>query len=157
MGIALALQEYLKGRGVAYQVMSHDRTLHSLATAHVSCIPQDQLAKGVLIKRKDRYLLAIVPASCQVRLRELERWLGQPVSLANEAEVTTIFDDCEPGSIPPVAGAYRLQAVMDECLEGFNHIYFEGGDHRTLVHVTGREFRRLLADVPHARISAPIH
>jgi len=44
-------------------------------------------------------------------------------------------------------------AVMDDRLEGFNDIYFEGGDHRTLVHMTGAEFHRLMADVPHALVS----
>ena len=54
--------------------------------------------------------------------------------------------------MPPVAGAYGLPAVMDDRLEGLHDIYFEGGDHRTLVHVTGREFHRLTANVPHARL-----
>jgi Ala-tRNA(Pro) deacylase len=152
MGIAISLQQYLDGRAVAYEVMAHDRTSTSLETAHISSVPEDNLAKGVLIRRKDGYLLAIVPASCHVQLNEVGRWLKQPVGLATEEEVAAIFRDCEPGSVPPVAGAYGLPAVMDERLEGFNDIYFEGGDHRTLVHVTGAEFHRLMANVPHAPV-----
>jgi len=153
MGIAISLQKYLNGRAVAYEVMAHHRTNTSLATAHASSIPEDNLAKGVLIRRKDGYLLAIVPASCSVQLDEVGRWLKQPVGLATEEEVATIFGDCESGCVPPVAGAYALTAVMDDRLEGFNDIYFEGGDHRTLVHMTGAEFHRLMADVPHALVS----
>ena len=145
MGIAISLQKYLNGRAVAYEVMAHHRTNTSLATAHASSIPEDNLAKGVLIRRKDGYLLAIVPASCNVQLDEVGRWLKQPVGLATEEEVATIFGDCESGCVPPVAGAYGLTAVMDDRLEGFNDIYFEGGDHRTLVHMTGAEFHRLMA------------
>jgi Ala-tRNA(Pro) deacylase len=152
MGIAISLQQYLDGRAVAYEVVAHDRTSTSLETAHISSVPEDNLAKGVLIRRKDGYLLAIVPASCHVQLNEVGRWLKQPVGLATEEEVAAIFRDCEPGSVPPVAGAYGLPAVMDERLEGFNDIYFEGGDHRTLVHVTGAEFHRLMANVPHAPV-----
>lgn len=43
-------------------------------------------------------------------------------------------------TLAPVAGAYGLMAVMDDSFEGFNDVYFEGGDHRTLVHVTGQNF-----------------
>jgi Ala-tRNA(Pro) deacylase len=157
MGIAITLQHYLDGRGVPYEVMTHERTTSSAATAHASAIPEDNLAKGVLIRRKDGYLLAVVPASCHVELVELGRWLDQPVGLATEEEVAALFSDCEAGSVPPVAGAYRLPAVMDDRLEGFSDVYFEAGDHCTLVHVTGREFQRLMVNVPHAAIAARDH
>jgi Ala-tRNA(Pro) deacylase len=45
-------------------------------------------------------------------------------------------------------------AVIDDSLEGSNDIYFEGGDHRTLVHLTGGNFQHLMQDVPHAHIGA---
>jgi Ala-tRNA(Pro) deacylase len=157
MGIALSLQQYLDGRGVPYEVMTHERTLCSSATAHATSIPEDNLAKGVLMRREDGYILAIVPASCHVQLEALAKWLQQPIALASETEASLIFGDCELGCIPPVAGPYDLMAVMDDSLEGFNDIYFEGGDHRTLVHVSGRDFHRLMADVPHAHISARKH
>jgi Ala-tRNA(Pro) deacylase len=157
MGIALSLQHYLDGRGVPYEVMTHDRTLCSAATAQVSAIPEDNLAKGVLMRREDGYLLAIVPSSCHVQIEALAKWLHEPIELATETEASMIFGDCELGSVPPVAGAYGLMGVMDDSLEGFKDIYFEGGDHRTLVHLTGRDFHRLMVEVPHAHISARNH
>ena len=157
MGIAISIRQYLDRRAVAYDVITHDRTNSSLATAHVSSVPENNLAKGVLIRRKDGYLMAIVPASCQVQLDEVGKWLKQPVGLATEEEVEAIFGDCEPGCVPPVAGAYGLPAVMDDRLEGFSDIYFEGGDHRTLIHVTGREFHRLMSNVPHAPVGDRNH
>jgi Ala-tRNA(Pro) deacylase len=157
MSIALSIQHYLEGRGVPYDVMTHERTLCSSATAHAGDIPEDNLAKGVLMRREDGYLLAIVPASCHVQIGAVGRWLQEPVELASETEASMIFGDCELGSVPPVGGAYGLTAVMDDSLEGFKDIYFEGGDHRTLVHVTGRDFHRLMVDVPHAHISTRNH
>lgn len=157
MGISISLQQFLDNRGINYDVTTHTPTKHSLATAHASHIPEDNLAKGILLRHRDGYLLAIVPASRKVGIDELGAWLNQPIGFATEEEVANVFADCEPGSVPPVASAYGLWSVMDDSLEGFEHIYFEGGDHRTLVHVTGREFRRLMSDVPHARFSAPLH
>lgn len=154
MAIALSLQEYLTGRGVSYEVMTHKRTMSSSATARASDISEDNLAKGVLLRREDGYLLAIVPASCRVELEALSKWLKQPIALASESEASTIFGDCELGCVPPVAGPYDLMAVVDDSLEGSKDIYFEGGDHSTLVHVTGRQFHHLMSDVPHAHISA---
>ena len=157
MGIAPSLQQYFDDRDVLYDVVTHDRTMRSSATAEAGGIAEDNLAKGVLIRRKDGFVLAIIPTSCHVSLDTLGTWLQQPVGLASEAEVATVFGDCALGAILPVAGAYGLQAVMDDSLEGFDDIYFEGGDHRTLVRLKGREFHRLMADVPHAHIGARNH
>lgn len=154
MTIAQSLQQYLEERHVPYEVTTHKRTVCSSATAHASSIPSDKLAKGVLIRQRDGFLLAVVPASCHVELSKVGRWLSKPVALATEDDVTEIFGDCEPGSVPPVGAAYGLAAVMDDRLEGLSDIYFEGGDHRSLVHLAGDDFDRLMDGVPHARIGA---
>jgi Ala-tRNA(Pro) deacylase len=157
MAMALSLQRYLDGRGCSYDVLSHERTLHATDTAHASNVPKDNLAKGVLIRRKDGYLLAIVPASCHVDLDAVASFIRHPVGLATEEEVAAVFDDCEAGAIPPVGSAYGLTSVIDDGLEGLNEIYFDGGDHRTLIHIKGRDFHRLTADVPHAQIAIRNH
>lgn len=157
MTVSRSVQDLLDGRAVTYEFLPHRRTLRSHETAEVCAIPEDNLAKGVLLRRKGGYLLAIVPASCHVRLEAVADWLRQPVGLASEQEVAEVFADCESGSIPPVAAAYGLSAVMDDRLEGFGEIYLEGGDHCTLVHISGRDFHRLTAEVPHACIAARNH
>ena len=54
----------------------------------------------------------------------------------------------------PIFGApYRIASVVDDGLERRDDIYFEGGDHRTLVHVSGDGFERLMYGMPHGRIS----
>jgi Ala-tRNA(Pro) deacylase len=157
MAISPTLQRHLEDHQVSFDVLAHERTLHSLATAKAGSVPEDNLAKAILIRKQDGFLLAIVPASRNVALDALGRWLKQPVCLATEEDVAAIFDDCEPGAVPPIADAFGLPAVMDEHLEGLSHIYFEGGDHCTLVHLRGGDFRRLTARTPHAPIGTPIH
>lgn len=154
MGIANTLQQYLAAQSVPYDVLEHKRTGCSARTADASHVPAECLAKGVVVKHREGYLLAIVPASRQVQLEEVGRWLHRPVGLATEEEASGLFPDCEPGAVPPIAAAYGLSAVVDESLERQEHIYFEGGDHRVLVHVTGPEFHRLMEKVPHGHFIA---
>jgi Ala-tRNA(Pro) deacylase len=154
MGIAITLQQFLEGQSVTYEVLEHKRTGCSQRTADASHVPSECLAKGVVVKHKEGYILTIVPASRQVRLEEVGRWLKRPVALALEEEVSALFPDCEYGAVPPIAAAYGLTAVVDASLEGHEHIYFEGGDHRALVHVTGAQFHRLMEKVPHGQFSA---
>ncbi len=153
MGIAPTLQKYLEDHGIEYDVLTHTQTSYSSGTAAASHVSGDCLAKGVVVKRDKGYLLAIVPASSRVELEELGRWLKQPVEMATEEEISALFQDCDMGAVPPVGDAYGLRAVVDESLDGHEDVYLEGGDHRTLVHLSGTQFHRLMEKVPRERFS----
>ncbi|MET0569506.1 MAG: YbaK/EbsC family protein [Hyphomicrobiaceae bacterium] len=153
MAIANTLQRYLNNESIPYDVLEHRPTACSARTADASHVPGECLAKGVVVKHKNGYVLTVIPASRQVRLDEVGRWLDRPVALATEEEASALFPDCEHGAVPPIAAAYGLPAVVDAGLEGRADIYFEGGDHRALVHVTGAQFHRLMENVPHGQFS----
>lgn len=156
MGIAISLQNYLDSHAIAYDCLPHRRTGCSTDTADVSQISSENLAKAVVLKRREGYILAVVPASSQVLLDGVGGWLRQPVSLATEDEIAALFPDCEPGAVPPVAAAYGLRSLVDDSLEGRTDIYFEAGDHRTLVHVSGETFHKLVEKVPHGQFCRPM-
>jgi Ala-tRNA(Pro) deacylase len=48
-----------------------------------------------------------------------------------------------------------VPVVLDESFSEEGDVYFEGGDHKTLVHVTGADFRTLLQGAKVARFSHP--
>ena len=153
MTISSAVHNYLNRAGVPYDVMLHERTDCALQSARAAGIPADKLAKGVLLRRSKGFVLAIVPATRQVQLEKVGSCLHDPVCLAAETEVTKLFDDCEPGSVPPLGEAFGIMTIVDESLEGLPDIFFEGGDHYSLIHVSGSDFDELTADDLHARIS----
>ena len=121
------------------------------AAAHVM---RDRVAKAVLVQAGDNYMLAVVPASRQVLFDRLQTWLGRPVRLAAERESEDLFGDCDLGAIPPVGDAYNVETVMDDSLVDADDIYFEGGDHRTLVHMRAEDWRKLTKDTAHGAFSA---
>jgi Ala-tRNA(Pro) deacylase len=151
MAIALTLKDYLDKNCVLYDTVQHRKTGCSAETAEASHVPCDRLAKGVLVKRRGGFLLAVLPASRHIELADLGHWLRQPVGLATEDEIAEIFDDCARGAVPALATPYGVKAVVDQSLSSQPDIYFEGGDHCTLVHLDGRSFDRLMTKVPHAR------
>lgn len=154
MGVAMTVQQYLDDRHVPYDVIKHCKTGSSTMTAQACHVPGRRLAKGVVVKCDDVYLLAVVPATRHVSLDRIAEMLDGRVTLASEREASSQFPDCEMGAVPAIGVAYGLAMIVDEALEGRREVFFEGGDHRSLVHVTGERFGHLLYGVPHGRISA---
>ena len=107
MAIAITLQQFLEAQSVPFEVLEHKRTGCSQRTADATHVPSECLAKGVVVKHKDGYILTIVPASRQVRLAEVGRWLERPVALATEEEASALFRTAStapfPRSLPPTA------------------------------------------------------
>ncbi len=145
MGLAITLQHYLDDRGIDYEVVRHEPTLCASRSAQASHIPGGRLAKAVILKHETGYMMAVVSANDHIRLGKLARDLNRPVGLATEAEVGEIFADCRLGAVPPVGAAYHLDMVVDETLDGEPDIYFEGGDHESLGHVSAAQFQALTA------------
>jgi Ala-tRNA(Pro) deacylase len=153
MAIALTLQEYLDDHHVPYDVMRHKRTHCTFDTLRATHVPGDRLAKAVVLTREGGFVIAIVPATARVNLDVIERMLHCHVDLAHEDEICEIFPDCDLGAIPPVGEAYAVNAFIDESFDKQPDIYIEGGDHRSLIHMTGDTFRTIMKDARRARIA----
>lgn len=153
MAISLALLEYLEWAGVDYDVVSHSPTNNSMRTAEAAHVPGDRLAKGVILKDNDGYLMAVVPSTHRVQLGKLQKQLHRQLGLATEEEVASLFDDCESGAVPPVGEAFGYDVVIDDSLYSCPDIYFEAGDHKKLVHLNGQDFKGMMTNAPHGRFS----
>ena len=153
MGIAITLEQYLAERGVEYDVVEHPHSVTASESAKTSHISLDRLAKAVVLKGKDGFMLAVLPASGHIQFGQLCKQLGADVDMASEEQIETLFLDCEPGAVPALGAAYGLKVIVDDSLAKEPEIYLEGGDHASLVRISGRIFQKLLADARHARFT----
>jgi Ala-tRNA(Pro) deacylase len=153
MTIAPTLQQYMDERGIRYELVPHEPTLSALGSAHAGHIPSDRLAKAVVLNDGGRYKLAVLPASHHLQLSDLRLELGHGIDLATEPEAAHVFRDCALGAVPPVGACYGLDVIIDSSIDQQQELYFEGGDHTTLVHVSGAEFARLNPGAQHGFFS----
>jgi Ala-tRNA(Pro) deacylase len=156
MTISATLERHLERRGIGYELVSHPATGSASETAQAAHVSGNRIAKTVVLRDGDDgdgYLLAVVPASHHLGLDTLRTWLGRSVALASEQEIGKLFPDCDLGAIPPLGDAYGLEVILDEALTGLDEVWFEGGDHRSLVKVGGAAFRDLMAGARHGRFS----
>lgn len=153
MAIARKLDEFLAETGVSYEIIAHERTDSASRTAQASHVNGDQVAKTVVLHDGERYVLGVVPSTHRVELDTLGQFLDRHLTLAAEGEGARLFDDCAVGADPPVGMAYGLPVVVDEALFDNEDIYFEGGDHQSLIHLSADAFATLLHEAKRARFS----
>lgn len=143
MTIARKLNRHLAEQHADYEIIGHGRTESAMATALSCHIPMGQMAKAVLLDTEQDHLLVVLPANRRLELAEMRSDLGTRAHLASERELAAIFDDCVLGAIPPMGSGYGIETVVDDSLDVQPDIYFEAGDHTSLVHMNGAEFSRL--------------
>ncbi|MBI2317831.1 MAG: YbaK/EbsC family protein [Betaproteobacteria bacterium] len=154
MGIAMKLSDYLKASAVQYDVVPHPHSGSSMQTARASNVPAQCLAKAVVLEDDTHAIMAVLPASRRLRLGELEASNGRALRLASERELKSLFNDCEPGAVPPLGAAYGMETIWDDSLSDQPEMYFEAGDHETLVHMKTKDFIGLMKDARHMAFSS---
>lgn len=154
MSIAPQLRQFLDEARADYDIIDHRPTQSALDSARSANIPADRVAKAVLLDTaEDDHLLAVLPSDRRVELSELRSELGGKPRLADEAEIGKLFRDCEVGAVPPVG--YGVATIIDDSLDQQPDLYFEAGDHKSLVHMNRDQFSRLTKDARHGQFSEP--
>jgi Ala-tRNA(Pro) deacylase len=153
MSIAPTLHRYLAAENIQFELIPHEPTASSTRTAQVCGISGDRIAKAIVLKRDGGFMLAILPASHHIRVADLNRELGGEVEMANEAEIELLFPDCAHGAVPPIGQCYGLALLVDDSIEAQPDVYFEAGDHQTLLHVDHAQFALLMAGARHGHFS----
>ncbi len=153
MAIASRVKWYLESHDFRYEEMQHVHTWTSLQTAKAGKVFPEFIAKAVVLEDERGYVVAVLRASDHISLSALRAELGREFELASEAELRTLFGDCETGAVPPVGNAYGIPIVIEESVLDLPTVYFEAGDHEDLVAMEGEEFERLMAGAQHCHFA----
>ena len=121
--------EFLRSRRVWFEEVLHQPASSSTKRAHNMHVPGRRVAKTVLVKAGDRFMLAVLPCTSRIDLNRLAAVLdcsGSEVRLATTDEVMGIFTDCEPGVVPPFGKLYDLDTILDVSLLEVDELVFNG-------------------------------
>ena len=135
------LREYLLTRGVPYEVHEHPLAFTTSRVAEVEHIPGKDIAKPVILMADDHFVMAVVPGHKHVDLTKAKTAIGcDSVRLADEAEFSTAFADCERGAEPPIGHLYGMQTIVDLWLRS-PRVTFRGGCHTQTITMAMEDYR----------------
>jgi len=153
MSMSETVNSYLLNHNVQYELVHHPISYSCRETARAAHVNEDHIAKAVIVKDAKGYAMVVLAGSDSIKMHALQEEVDRDFELAKEAELKTLFSDCQTGAIPPFGQAYGLETYLDERLNSLANIYFEAGDHENLVHVYGDEFHELFKGVRHGHFS----
>ncbi len=157
MTIPQTVADFMQEKQVRFTIVTHPSSQTSLESAHSAGVSDEKVAKGVLLSTREKFLLAVLPATRELELTTLELEMDSPLMVTPEENLRKAFGDCAPGAVPALGAAYGIQTVVDDSLADMDDVYFEAGDHRELIHVSGDDFRRLQPDARFTSFSHPRH
>src|SRR6266571_6444505 len=87
MPILTKLKEFLDANGAAYEVRSHLQAFTAQEIAAAQHVPGREMAKVVILRSGDQFLMAALPAPYLVDVAQLAESSGKPdLQLASESE-----------------------------------------------------------------------
>jgi Ala-tRNA(Pro) deacylase len=145
MPILGKLKRYLDEHHAAYEVLKHRQAFTAQEVAAAQHVPGMEVAKVVMVRGDDGYLMAVLPAPYRVDVGRLGKACGDSsLRLATEEEFAGLFPQCEPGAMPPFGNLYSIPVWVDESLAKDPEIFFNAGNHSQMVRMSYADFERLV-------------
>jgi prolyl-tRNA editing enzyme YbaK/EbsC (Cys-tRNA(Pro) deacylase) len=145
---------YLGDRGVEYELVEHEERFTAAAEARASGVEPQDAAKVLVLRRDDRYVLAVIPASHRLSLTKASELLGveDGLRLASEDEIRRDFAQFEVGAVPPLGDLLAVDQLVDSRLLDHDRVLCSSGDHRHGLRIDPNDLVRL-ANAPVGDIS----
>jgi Ala-tRNA(Pro) deacylase len=155
------LETFLTSRQAAYEIITHAPAVTAQEQAAALHASGHAFTKVLIVKERDGFVMAIVPAATELDLDRLKGLIGHgEVRLATVEEIRAVVPDCAAGAIPPFGALYGLRSFVDQRLLGVPRVTMPAGSFMTALRMSSAEFRRLAGahvgdfSVPEALVSA---
>ncbi|MBI1734310.1 MAG: phosphoenolpyruvate synthase [Candidatus Rokubacteria bacterium] len=138
------LEEFLRARQAVFELVTHRGAVTAQEQAASMHTSGWVTAKVVIVKERDGFAMAVLPAACVLDLGRMKGMIGHgDVRLATVDEIARAAPGCAPGAIPPFGALFGVPTFADARLVAARDITMPAGDFGTAIRMRAREYRRL--------------
>jgi len=138
------LTDFLDGKKAKYKVISHPEAFTAQETAHAEHVSGKEVAKVVVVQADGKNVMLVLPGDRKANLDQVKTLLSaKKITLASEAEMESLFAECQKGAMPPLGNLYNLPCYVDKQLANNAHIVFNAGTHRESIQMTYKDYEAL--------------
>lgn len=153
MPIASKLGQFLLQQGIDCQPIHHPRSASfQQAIEQANVVPELTLKAVPLLDRKGP-VLAVIPYLAELDLNVVNETLGRDFQVIDEARISRLFKDCEPGNIPALGMAYGMPVLVDSDVLEFDHCFVRCGCSSTMLKLSGNALQLAMRGAIKVRVS----
>jgi Ala-tRNA(Pro) deacylase len=121
--------DYLRIKGCEVQELHHPRAERTIEEAEALGTPPERVLKTLLVlDRRGRHVLVVIPASRRVDMRLVRAAVGdQHAHLADEQTLGADFCGYELGALPPLGSLLGVDAIIDPEVLAHDVVVFAAG------------------------------
>jgi Ala-tRNA(Pro) deacylase len=139
------LEEFLRARQAKYEILTHGAAVTAQEQAAALHASGHGFAKVLVVKERDGFVMAIVPAATEIDLDRLKGLVGHgTIRLATVEEIRSVVPDCAAGAIPPFGALYGVRSFVDHRLLLVPQVTMPAGTFASALRMRSTEFRRLV-------------
>jgi Ala-tRNA(Pro) deacylase len=139
----MSLPQFLLEHRVPFETIYHAPAFSAQKRAKFLHTPGKRVAKCVLLVRPSGHLMAVLPATRQIDLERLRDVFAEPLRIADDSEVASVFADCEWGVVPPFGSLYGIPTILEESFDPDALLLFEGHLHAESIRLLCSDFESL--------------
>ncbi len=137
--IPAMIETHLRERHRVYEHHRHAVAMSAQELAAAEHVTGYRVAKPVVVKLDGKLAMVVVAATDRVALGTLEEATASTAELVPEAEFSSNFRPCEPGSEPPLA-LFGLPIFVDEKLLHEKKLLMPAGTHEDAIALDTHEW-----------------
>ncbi len=139
----MRVAEYLNGEHIAFETLLHAPAYTAQHRAKFLGVSGNHVAKAVLLRGQEGYLLAVLPATKRIDTAAVSSALGSPISVASGEEVAVVFRDCEWGVVGPFGKLYGIPSILDISIALDEMMIFESDTHAEAIRIRCSDYASL--------------
>jgi Ala-tRNA(Pro) deacylase len=137
-------EEFLLDKGVVFKHHQHKPAYTAQELAAEEHVTGRQVAKTVIVKADDRFVLCVLPACYKLDLEKVRVAADAgECRMATENEMASLFPDSEIGAEPPFGNLYGMSTLVDWHLTEGDRIVFAANSHRDAIEMDYADYDRL--------------
>jgi Ala-tRNA(Pro) deacylase len=138
----------LTAANVPFELLPHRRTTSASGSALALGVLPQKTGKTVVVRLRDEFVRAVVPASRRLSLDKLGHLLGAAPEVASQEELDGLYPQFQLGAVPPFGGPGD-RVVVDRRLAEAGNLILETGCHELSLRMASVD----LVEVAHAEVA----
>lgn len=139
------LQRYLNNNGVSYKIIEHNPAFSAHGVSVAAHLPEKEIAKTVILQADGKFWMAVLRGDNKINFHLLKQALGaHHVHLAHEEDLSSLFPDCQLGTMPPFGNLYGVPVLVDHALTTDPEIAFNACCYTKSIRMKFDDFLKLV-------------